>query len=49
MGFAPSGNVVEITGNDLAVMRDGKLVEQWAETDTLSLMTQLGAIESPTG
>lgn len=49
MGIPPSGNVVEVTGNDLGVMRDGKLAEQWGEMDMLSLLTQLGAIESPFG
>lgn len=43
MGIPPCGNKVEIAGNDLGVMRDGRLAEMWGETDMLSLMTQLGA------
>lgn len=51
LGIPPSHNHVETTGNDFAVMRDGKLVERWCEQDLLSLMGQLGAIDpamSPT-
>lgn len=47
MGVPASGNRVEMTGNDLGVMRDGKLAEMWGEMDGLSLMTQLGAIQAP--
>ena len=46
-GIPPSGNRIEITGNDVGVVRDGKLMERWCEQDMLSLMTQLGAIEPP--
>ncbi len=51
LGIPASHNHVETTGNDVAVLRDGKLVERWCEQDLLSLMTQLGAIDpsmSPT-
>lgn len=47
MGIAATGNEIEITGNDLGVMRDGKLAEMWSEMDMLSLMAQLGAVEMP--
>lgn len=46
MGIPASGNHVETTGNDVGVMRDGKLVERWCEQDQLALMTQLGAIDA---
>ncbi len=46
MGIPASGNRIEITGNDVGAMRDGKLVERWCEQDMLSLMTQLGAIDA---
>lgn len=49
MGIPASGNVIEVTGNDIGVMRDGKIAEAWGELDTMDLMTQLGAIEPPTG
>ncbi|MDZ7727170.1 MAG: hypothetical protein U5Q44_02670 [Dehalococcoidia bacterium] len=34
LGASSSGNRIEITGNDLGVMRDGKLAESWGEMDT---------------
>lgn len=43
MGVPASGNELEITGNDIAVMRDGRIAEQWGEMDMLDLMTQMGA------
>ena len=46
MGIPPSGNHIETTGNDVGVMREGKLVERWCEQDMLSLLTQLGAIDT---
>ena len=51
LGIPPSHNPVETTGNDVAVVRDGKIEERWCEQDLLSLMAQLGAIDpamSPT-
>lgn len=47
MGVPPSGNTVEITGNDIGVIRDGKLAELWNEVDMYNVMVQLGAIEPP--
>ena len=47
MGVPPSGNEIEITGNDIGIMRDGKLAESWGEMDMLDLMQQLGAMEQP--
>lgn len=49
MGTPASGNRVDITGNDIGVMRDGRLTEMWGEVDMLSVMTQLVAIEPPGG
>ncbi|MDX1660120.1 MAG: ester cyclase [Nitriliruptorales bacterium] len=49
MGIPPSGNTLEITGNDIGIMEDGKLKESWGEMDMLDLMTQLGALDDPTG
>ena len=51
MGVPPSGNPVETTGNDVAVLRENKLEKRWCEQDQLSLMVQIGAIDpsrSPT-
>ena len=43
MGVPASGNDIEITGNDIAVMRGDRIAEQWGEMDMLDLMTQMGA------
>lgn len=47
MGIPPSGKEFEVSGNDIAVIRDGKVAELWAQWDQLGLMTQIGAIEPP--
>jgi steroid delta-isomerase-like uncharacterized protein len=44
LGIPPNGNVVEITGIMVHRLKDGKLVEHWANADLLSFMQQLGAI-----
>jgi predicted ester cyclase len=52
LGIPPNGKVVEITGISIHRVADGKLVEHWANIDSLSFMQQLGAIpslEPPTG
>ena len=48
MGVPASGNRIETTGNDVAVLRDGKLETRWCEQDQLSLMVQIGAIDLAT-
>lgn len=47
MGVPATGNEVVVTGHDFGVVRDGRLAELWAIVDMLSVMVQLGAIESP--
>ena len=44
LGIPPNGKVVEITGISIHRVADGKLVEHWANIDSLSFMQQLGAI-----
>ena len=46
LGIPPNGKVVEITGITIHRVADGKLVEHWANIDSLSFMQQLGAIPS---
>ncbi len=46
MNIAPTGNPVEITGMDICRLEDGKIVERWAEVNTLGLMQQVGVIPS---
>ena len=48
MGIPATGNPIETTGNDVAVLREGKLETRWCEQDQLSLMIQIGAIDLST-
>jgi steroid delta-isomerase-like uncharacterized protein len=40
-GIAPTGKQVKITGMDIFMVVDGKIVEVWAEVDMLGVMKQL--------
>jgi steroid delta-isomerase-like uncharacterized protein len=44
LGIPPNGKVVEITGIAIHRLKEGMLVEHWANADLLSFMQQLGAI-----
>jgi steroid delta-isomerase-like uncharacterized protein len=44
MGIPATGRQVTVTGIDIARVVDGKVVEHWAEMDTLGLIKQLGAL-----
>jgi steroid delta-isomerase-like uncharacterized protein len=44
MDIPPTGRKVEISGIDRVRVRNGKAVEHWGVTDTLSLLQQLGQI-----
>lgn len=46
-GIAPTGREVTWSGMSFDRYVDGKLVEGWAEIDTLGLLRQLGAIPNP--
>jgi predicted SnoaL-like aldol condensation-catalyzing enzyme len=46
-GIPPTGKEVTITGTDIYRIVNGKIVEQWVETDMLGLLQQLGAISTP--
>jgi predicted ester cyclase len=47
MGLAPTGRTIEVGGIAIDVMRDGKRVDGWAETDQLGLLKQLGIVDPP--
>jgi steroid delta-isomerase-like uncharacterized protein len=47
MGIAPTGKQVAVTGISIMFIANGKLVEEWANTDTLGMMQQLGVIPAP--
>ncbi len=44
MGVPPSNKSVEFEGVEIIRVEDGKIVEHWGLTDTMSLMQQIGAI-----
>jgi len=44
MGMAPTGKQVAMTGIAIILIANGKLVEEWANTDILGMMQQLGVI-----
>ena len=49
MGMPATGKQVDFSVIDIVRLAEGKLVEHWAVTDMLALMTQLGAIPEPDG
>jgi predicted ester cyclase len=48
-GVAPSGNQVELSGITISRFEGGKIAEDWTNSDTLSMMQQIGAVPSPEG
>ena len=46
MGVAPTGEQVEITGIGIWHVEEGKIVETWANYDTLGMLQQVGAVPS---
>jgi predicted ester cyclase len=48
-GVAASGNSVVWTQHDLVQVADGRITRRWVSADTLSFLTQLGALPSPGG
>jgi steroid delta-isomerase-like uncharacterized protein len=43
LGYPPTGQAVEINGIAVHRVRDGKLVEHWAQADMTGFMRQVGA------
>jgi len=46
LGIEPSGKHAVVSGMGFGKFKDGKMIEIWNEWDQLSLMTQIGAVES---
>jgi steroid delta-isomerase-like uncharacterized protein len=44
MGIPPTGKQITITGIDIFRVVDGKIVEEWVNWSTLSMLQQLGVI-----
>lgn len=38
MGVPATGRPLDVSGNDLGRVQDGKLVELWTEVDTLAIL-----------
>ena len=47
MGVPASGKFVEFGAIDVVRHRGGKAAEHWGQSDAMSLMTQIGAMEPP--
>ena len=46
-GIPPTGKVATSSGITIFRVEDGRIVEEWAESDMLGLLQQLGAIPAP--
>ena len=49
MGASPTGKHVKWSFIDINRIVDGKVVEHWAEVDTMGIMQQLGLVPPPSG
>jgi predicted ester cyclase len=47
MGIAPTGKETTVTGLTISRLRNGKVVEEWTNWDTLGMLVQLGAAPQP--
>ncbi|HEY3542552.1 MAG TPA: ester cyclase [Gaiellaceae bacterium] len=47
MGTPPSGKTVRTTGITIFRLADGKIVEEWSESDMLGMLQQVGALPMP--
>lgn len=49
MGIPPTGKPVTVSSTNILRIVNGKAVEQWANTDDVGLMTQIGVMKAPGG
>ena len=47
MGIPASGKSVQVTGVNIGRFENGKVVENWANSDQLGLLQQLGVLPAP--
>jgi len=47
MGIPPTGKLIDISSITIFRCADGKIAEEWDQTDFLSMMQQLGVIPAP--
>jgi steroid delta-isomerase-like uncharacterized protein len=46
-GIPPTGKTVTTSGITVFRLRDGKIVEEWSESDMLGMLQQVGALPAP--
>jgi predicted ester cyclase len=46
-GIPPTGKPLMMTGITVFRIEDGKIIEEWSESDVLGLPQQMGAIPGP--
>jgi hypothetical protein len=44
MGIAPTGKTIQVSGLEVLLIVDGRIVEEWTNWDQLGLQQQLGAV-----
>jgi len=47
MGILPTGKEATVSGITISRLRNGKVVEEWTNWDTLGMLVQLGAVPEP--
>jgi predicted ester cyclase len=47
MGIAPTRKQVTVPGINISKVKNGKVVEEWSNWDTLGMLQQLGAVPEP--
>jgi steroid delta-isomerase-like uncharacterized protein len=47
MGIPPTGKTVTTTGITIFRLEDGKIVEEWSESDMVGMLQQVGALPMP--
>ncbi len=49
MGIPPTGKLIRTSGITIFRLEDGKIVEEWSESDMLGMLQQVGALPGPPG
>ena len=49
MGIPPTGKQVTVSGITVSRVKNGKVVEEWSNWDTLGMLQQLGAVPAMAG
>jgi steroid delta-isomerase-like uncharacterized protein len=49
MGIPPTGHVASISGITIFRLRDGRIIEEWGQSDMVGLLQQVGAMPGPGG